>query len=157
MKAWWLVTLLFASLTVGMAFCHLLEMPAKLHLAAPLWMTLQQHLYGAFGTIGAVIEVSALLLSGGLSFLLRRRNAAFRFALIGTTCFALALAAWAVLIQPVNVEVSGWTTASIPPGWARLRDRWEYGHAARALLMLAGFTALMLSLLVETRRGGEPR
>jgi hypothetical protein len=153
-RTWRLVTLLFASLTLGMAFSHLLEMSPKLHFEAALWVTLQQRLYRAFGTIGAVIEVGALLLACGLSFLLRRHKAAFVLTLVGMICLALALAAWAVLILPVNVEVGGWTTATIPAGWARLRDRWEYGHAARAVILLVGFAALVLSLLVDTPRDG---
>jgi hypothetical protein len=33
-----------------------------------------------------------------------------------------------------------------------LRDRWEYGHAAGFVLQLFGFSALVISVLVETPR-----
>jgi hypothetical protein len=32
----------------------------------------------------------------------------------------------------------------------RLRNRWEYGHAAGFVLQLIGFCSLLLSVLVET-------
>lgn len=38
----------------------------------------------------------------------------------------------------------------MPPDWMRFRSQWEYAHSARAVIEIAGFSALVLSLLVET-------
>jgi hypothetical protein len=40
--------------------------------------------------------------------------------------------------------------ASVPALWMQLRDRWEWGHAAGFVLQLAGFCALVVSVLIET-------
>jgi hypothetical protein len=55
----------------------------------------------------------------------------------------------------VNQEVADATRsapASVPQLWMRLRDRWEYGHAAGFVLQMLGFSALLVSVLVETPR-----
>jgi len=39
---------------------------------------------------------------------------------------------------------------SVPMLWLRLRNRWEYGHVAGFVLQLAGFCALVQSVLIET-------
>ena len=39
---------------------------------------------------------------------------------------------------------------SVPMVWLRLRNRWEYVHVAEFVLQLAGFCALVLSVLMET-------
>ena len=39
-KAWRLVTTLLAALSMGMAFCHLLEMRAKMSYDPALWLKL---------------------------------------------------------------------------------------------------------------------
>ena len=41
---------------------------------------------------------------------------------------------------------------SVPAVWIELRGRWEYGHVAGFVAQLIGFSALVLSVLVETPR-----
>jgi hypothetical protein len=115
-----------------------------------LWVTVQQSLYRVFGTIGAFIEGGALFAVAVLVFLVRAHRPAFALTLVGTACPAVAFAAWVALIAPVNAAVSRWTPESVPAEWTRLRARWEYTHAARAILQLTGLGALVLSILLET-------
>jgi len=114
-----------------------------------LWVTLQNSLYRPFGTVGAVIENGAVLSSSGLSLVARRRSpAVFRLTLAGAACQALALGIWLAFVRPVNNKVSGWTAVeSTPPEWTQVRRQWEYSHAARAILTLAGLGALVVSVL----------
>jgi hypothetical protein len=37
-------------------------------------------------------------------------------------------------------------TSRRAPDWKQLRDRWEYSHVARAVLMLASIAALLIAL-----------
>lgn len=143
------ITLILVALTMGMAFCHTLELPAKMQYDGALYVTLQNSLYLSFGTIGAVIEVGALLTAIVLSFLVRKHRSAFVSTMIGTICLAAALIIWFVLILPVNIEISQWTATSVPENWTRLRDQWEYAHATRFVIQLIGFSSLMLSMLNE--------
>lgn len=61
MKTWPLITIILASLSMGMAFCHLLEMPPRLSWDASLWVetTVTGNVFRLFGTIGAAIETGA--------------------------------------------------------------------------------------------------
>ena len=39
------LALLLTALTLGLAFCHVMELPGKLRLAGPDWLTVQHNLY----------------------------------------------------------------------------------------------------------------
>jgi len=45
----------------------------------------------------------------------------------------------------VNQATQNWTV--LPSNWAELRARWEYSHAASALLNLAALGAVILAVL----------
>jgi len=65
---WRFITFLLAALTLGMAFCHLLEMSPKMKYDVALYTTLQQTLYRNFGVpLGAAIETSRALAPAGIS------------------------------------------------------------------------------------------
>lgn len=145
-----LITLILAALNMGMAFCHVLELPAKMGYDAALWTTINQSLYQQFGSFpGIFSEVGSIAAAIGLSFLVRQRRPAFRWTLAGTIFLAAALVVWFAFVAPMNAEFAQWTTASIPADWTRVRNQWEYSHAARFGLQLIGFTALLISVLVE--------
>ena len=150
MRTWRFVTLLLTALTMSMAFAHLLEMPAKRGYGAFVYVTVQQSLYQMFGTVGAALEVGAVLSSIGLVFLVHGRRPAFLLTVTAAVLVLAAHLAFWVLIAPVNAQMSTWTPAGVPSAWTVLRDRWEFTHAARALLMLSAFAALVMSVLVET-------
>ena len=77
----------------------------------------------------------------------------FRLALAATILFGLAIALWWVLIYPVNVELAKWVNGPVPGDWKSYRARWEWGHAAISLVELAGFGALVASVVADTPRG----
>jgi hypothetical protein len=112
-EAWRSLTIMLAALSMGMAFCHLLEMPAKLTYSAGLWLTLLQTLYPAFGTVGAIIEVGAVVTAITLVFLVRERRA-FRWTLLAALCLASAHAAWWLWVAPVNVTLVPLTSDTLP-------------------------------------------
>jgi hypothetical protein len=140
---------MFTALSMGMALCHLLEMPAKMMYDGALWLTLLQTLDGTFGTIGAFIEVSAVVTAVVLAFLVRRHRPAFGWTLGGALCLVAAHVAWWVWVAPVNATMAPLTPETLPADWMRLRDQWEYTHAARAVLQIVALGALVCSLLVE--------
>jgi hypothetical protein len=55
------LTIMLVSLSMGMTFCRLMEMPAKAAYDGRLWLTLHQTLYDTFGTIGPFIEAGAVI------------------------------------------------------------------------------------------------
>ncbi len=70
--------------------------------------------------------------------LVRGRRPAFRLTLAGAGLLGAA-----------------WSPESVPPDWRRVRDQWEYAHAARFVMQLAGFGALILSVLSEAPPEGR--
>jgi hypothetical protein len=65
-KFWRLGTIMFTALSMGVALCHLLEMPAKITFDGAVWLTLLQTLYPpAFGTVVAFFEVGAVVTGSG--------------------------------------------------------------------------------------------
>ncbi len=79
---------------MGMTFCHVLEMTVKMTYDGPLYVTLQNAppgLYPLFGTVGALIEVGAILSAALLSFIVRKRQPVFYWTLAGTICLAASL------------------------------------------------------------------
>jgi hypothetical protein len=138
------------ALTLGMTFCHVMEIPGKLRLDGAAWLTVQQNLYVAFGVVGAAIELLSILLTWVVAVQVRHRGPAFPWTVAAGLCITAGLAAWFALVAPVNAALSGWTPATLPPDWSSFRDRWEIGHAVYAALFGLGFSALVIALLAET-------
>jgi Domain of unknown function (DUF1772) len=152
LQAWRFITIMLASLSMAMAFCHLLEMPPRLGWDASLWVgtTVTGNVFGLFGTVGAAIETLAWVAAVVLAYLVRQRAVITRWlTLSGAALYVLAFAAWWAFVFPVNREIATWTPGTQPQDWSAWRAQWEYAHAARAVLQIAGLAALVLSVLVE--------
>jgi hypothetical protein len=150
--------ILLAALTLGMGLCHLLQLPARMGWDQYLWVgsTVQGALYNLFGSVGAVIDVAAVIALGLLAYFVREHGRpGFRLALAAALLFALALVLWWVLVYPVNVELAKWVNGPMPSDWTDYRSRWEWGHAIISLLELAGFAALVASVLADTPRNSS--
>lgn len=150
LKIWRFIAIMLTALSMGTALCHLLEMPPKLHIDGALWLTLLQTLYPpAFGTIGALFEVGAVLATVVLVFLVRQRRPAFGWTLLGAFCLVATHAIFWIWIAPVNAAMTPLTPATLPATWMELRNQWEYTHVARAILQIIALGALVFSILVE--------
>lgn len=154
LQVWRLVTLMLAAASMGVALCHLMEMPGKMQLAGSDWLMLLKTVYPpAFGTIGGFLEVAAIAAAVALALAVRRYGRAFPWTLLGVACLGTAHAVFWVWVAPVNEVMALASPVSLPPDWMALRVQWEHAHAARAVLQLAGLGALQVSVLF----GGEPR
>jgi hypothetical protein len=149
LRVWRFVTLLLAALTMGMAWAHALELGPKMTLTATDYMIVQQ-IYQEFGRLGAMIEPAAIVASVVLAIRVRHRRPAFSLTLVGAGLLALAFVVWIAFVMPANVDLAAWSATEAPVDWMRIRDQWEYAHAARFALQLAGFSALLASVLGET-------
>ena len=146
------VSLLLTALVAGLLFCHALELPNKMKLGAATWLTVQHTLYNAFGPVAGLIEPVAIVSTLALLAMVRGRRMVFALTLLASLCLVAHLAEWFAVVNPVNLEVNGWTEASMPADWARAHDRWEYGHAAGAGLTIVARSALILAALADTPR-----
>jgi hypothetical protein len=147
------VALLLAALTLGLGFCHLMQLPSRMGWDQYLWVgsTVQGGLYALFGPVGAVIFVATVIALGLNAYFVREHGRpGFRLALAAALLFATALVLWWVLVYPVNVELAKWVDGPVPADWTSYRARWEWGHATISLVELIGFAALILSVLADT-------
>ena len=152
LRIWRFITITLTALLMGATFCHMLESPAKMRYPAELYLTLHRTLYMAFGppNIGAFIEIGAILAALALVFPTRKRRPALWLTLAGAAFLVAALAVYFAFVEPANVEMKAMSLNAPPAGWTRWRDRWEYGHIARFIFHLLGFSALALSIIFET-------
>jgi hypothetical protein len=158
LRFWRLATILATALGMGVAECHLLEMPAKSGFESALWLTLLQRLYPpAFGPVGGAFEVAAVLGCVVLVVLVRGRGPAFGWTVVAAACVVASHAAFWLLVAPVNATLLPLAPDALPADWTRLRDQWETTHAVRAVLQLVALGALAYSVLVEVPAGRQPR
>ena len=158
LKAVRFVAIMLAALTLGLSFCHLMQLPSRLGWDQYLWVgsTVQGGLYAAFGSIGAVIDVAAVIALALLAYFVREHGRpGFALVLTAALLFALALVLWWVLVYPVNIELAKWVNGPVPADWTVYRARWEWGHAIIALVELLGFAALIGSVLADTSPQAE--
>jgi hypothetical protein len=147
------VAVMLAALTLGLGFCHLMQLPSRLGWDQYLWVgsTVQGGLYAAFGSVGAVIFVATVIVLALLAYFVREHGRpGFALALVAAILFVAAFALWWVLVYPANVELAKWVNGPVPADWTDTRARWEWGHAIIALVELIGFAALVGSVLADT-------
>jgi hypothetical protein len=144
------VNLLLVALTLGMTFSHALEYPGKAKLDGAEWLTVQHNVYLAFGVVGAVIEVTAILTTWIVFAQIRSWKLARVLTLLAGLATTAALAIWFGWVDPVNTALKAWTPATMPDNWTSFRDRWEAGHAVSAILFGLAFSALVVAILSET-------
>jgi hypothetical protein len=149
------IALMLAAVTLGMGIGHLMQLPSRLGWDQYVWVgsTVQGGLSALFGMAGAVLAIVTVVVLGLLAYFVREhRRPGFRLLLTAALLFALALVLWWALVYPVNVELAKWVEGPVPADWTAYRARWAWGHAIVSLVELAGFAALVGSVLADTPR-----
>jgi hypothetical protein len=147
LTVWRFATLMLTALAMGGALCHLLELPAKMDFDARLYVMLHRTLYPIFGWTVGVAEGLALITTIVLAIWLRRRREPFGWSAVAAVGMVLAQVVFLAFVHPANFAMAAWPLDAVPADWTRWRDQWEYGHAARAVLMIGALGALTISLL----------
>lgn len=124
---------------------HLFALPNKIGLDARDYFTVQG-IYRGWALFGALI-IPALIVDALLAFLLRHDRLRFWLATGAAAGVALSLVVFFIWVFPGNAATSNWT--AIPPDWRSLRARWEFGHAASAVIMAAAMCALTAAAFVS--------
>lgn len=138
-----IVALLTVAVSMASAWAHLLELPAKMRLPRDDYLTVQQ-IYRGWALLGIVV-VAALASTAALAVLTSGEGRRFHYATGAAACVAASLALFFCFAYPANKATANWTHT--PEGWKRLRARWEYSHAASAVLYFAALVLLLLSVL----------
>jgi hypothetical protein len=136
-----------AALSLGLSFAHLAEAPPRLWAWSPdLWRqaTVFGGQYALFAPLGALLDSVSVLLAGILAWMAQGQRP-FRPALAACLLYAVALGTWFAWVAPANAALAAWLPGPLPDDFFDVRDRWESGHAAIALIKLAGFVALAVA------------
>ena len=132
-------TILLVTLLTGLAFAHVLELPAKMQYEAAMYIALQKSLYVQWGppNVGGVLEPAAIIATAIMAFFGRNTKRSLWLSLGALTALQIAFpVVFFVLVAPVNAVFMATTLLSIPVNWKELRVNWEFGHAIRSLLLL---------------------
>jgi hypothetical protein len=157
LRALTFISLLLAALGLGPGITHLLEMPVKLGYSPQRYFEVTSTLYAWFGTVGAVVQVSAVVVAGTLAYACRGRPG-FGSVVLGGSLLAASIVAWAILVAPVNAawsESIESASESLPAVYAHHRLRWEYGHVVAFVSWLAGYCALQWFAVGPHSRAGR--
>lgn len=143
------ISLLGTAVTLGALMAHVLELPNKFELDGPLWLAVQQNLYRGWGAFVGPFEVTAIVSTWLLLYLVRENRTVFSLTLLASFLLSAALVVFFVLNAPVNATFAGWTPVTVPPDWPSYRLRWEAGHAASFVFVLIAFVALLRALFLD--------
>jgi hypothetical protein len=146
-----IIALMVVALVVTTSLAHALEMPGKLRLPKETYLGMQMIYYPGFTFAGAA-EPLAIVVALVLAFV----SGGDPLVIIATIALALVVAVYWIVVHPMNrfwlrqtQLVAGGETffglgAADPAGrdWTAIRDRWEYGHLARAILAVIAFICL---------------
>jgi hypothetical protein len=122
---------------------HLFALPNKINLAAEQYFIVQ-NTYRGWSLFGVVL-IGALIANLALALLLRGRGTPFVLALFAFLCIGLTLVVFFIWTYPANQATNNWTM--IPDNWEQLRRKWEYSHAANAVVTFAALCSVTLSVL----------
>ena len=141
------LSLLFVALALVPAGAHLMELVHKISMPATEYLTVQK-LYRGW-SLAAIVVIGALLSTAALAVTLRGQSSAFGWALLALACIVATQVVFWTVTYPVNQATSNWTM--LPSDWGSLRARWEYSHAASAILNLTALVSTIVAILSAER------
>lgn len=139
------LSLVVVGLALIPAGAHLFELPNKIGLPPQQYMIVQ-NIYRGWALFGIVV-MTAPLLAIAHAIAVRAYTGAMLLSLAAALCLATTLAVFFMFTYPMNVASSNWTVT--PENFETARKQWEYSHAVNAVLTLAAFAALTLSVLAS--------
>lgn len=132
----------FCGLALVPSAAHALELPNKIRMSKDEYF-IAQKLYRGWQRVAPIV-ILALLCTAMLVATSRTGGPwSGTAAIVAFLCIAGTQGVFWSFTYPVNRATQNWTQA--PPHWEVLRRRWEYSHAASAVLNLLAFAAAVLA------------
>jgi Domain of unknown function (DUF1772) len=158
-------TLLLVALAMVPAVAHALEFPGKKRLPKETYLAIQPIYYPGFTIVGGIGEFGGMLATFALLFITPRETSAFWLTVSAFIALLVMHGIFWTFTQPVNKV---WLRDQQLPGaarsffgtnrqggslreadWWTLRDRWEYSHIARAVMVVVALLLLASALAVN--------
>jgi hypothetical protein len=138
------LAVVLTALALVPAGAHLFELPNKIGLPQEQYFTVQG-IYRGWALFGFAL-FGSLAANLTLAIMHRHQRGPFWLAIAGFVIMAGVLAIFFTWTYPANRATTNWTVA--PADWQELRVRWEYSHAANAVLTFAALCSVTLSALL---------
>jgi uncharacterized membrane protein len=138
-----LLAILLTALALVPAGAHFFELPNKIGLSQEQYFIVQS-IYRGWALFGTIL-FGALAANLVLSVMLRHQRRPFWLALLSFLLIAGTLAVFFTWTYPANQATANWTT--VPANWQELRTRWEYAHAANAVMTFLALCSVTLAAL----------
>ena len=139
--------LFFVALTSGGAFVvYLVYNPTGMSPA--FYVETMQHAIRVLIPLAVVLNLG-LLFTMVSAFLARRDRLSFYLLIAASICIIASVLVTAFGNWPINNQIITWGINSMPPNWTELRDEWWLFHVARAVMIIAGLSFLILAALVR--------
>jgi uncharacterized membrane protein len=149
-KAVQFVTLLLFSLVTGVFWGTWFSLSRSIAAITPptfleVGRLMIANLGGPMSVLMPAAVLSAIVLCGFVFARRNRRGSVFAGAAL--VLMLLAMIVTLVVNVPIDRQIQSWTTATLPPDWNAIRDRWEYYHGLRTLMSLVALACLFASTL----------
>lgn len=158
LEIWQFINILLLSLVTAVFWGTWLGLSRSMaSLSDETFIEVGHAMIGNLGTIMAVLMPAAMLATFPVLYLqYRRRSKAFYLTLVGLILFIVALLITLLVEVPLDNQFAQWTVSTLPGNWQELRDRWEWFHAIRSWVAVAGL-ALLLAGALFWREGARER
>jgi uncharacterized membrane protein len=106
------------------------------------------------------VLMPAAVLSAVVLCVLLFRGRHTRGSFFASTALVLIVIAMIITLTvnvPIDHQIQSWKTATLPPDWNAIRDRWEYYHGLRTLVSLVALACLFASALSTTNEAATVR
>lgn len=138
------LAIVFAALSFAPAAAHAFAMMNKIGMNQSDYFAAQDA-YKRWDLLGWSY-LGALVFPMALAWMMRGEGLSFWLAVFGFAAIVSALIVFFIWVFPGNQATQNWTVA--PENWRELRTRWEYGHAANAVIIFASLCALTAAATV---------
>jgi hypothetical protein len=157
------VTLMLIALAMVPAVAHALEFPGKMRLSKDAYLTVQRIYYPGF-TIAGLAESFSIVAGLALVIVTPRGSIAFLLSLTALILLLAMHAVYWIVTAPVNKvwlkdEQQSKAGAAFfrmntseqrqATDWTSLRDRWEYSHVTRAVLVTTALGLLACAMAIS--------
>lgn len=154
-KAVQFMTLLLFSLVTGVFWGTWFSLSRSIAAITPAtFLEVGRLMIANLGGPMSILMPAALLSALALCALLFRERQT-RATLFASAAFVLMVVALVITLGvnvPIDRQIQSWTTATLPPDWQAIRDRWEFYHGLRTLVSLAALACLFASTLSTAGR-----
>ena len=140
------LAIMLTALALVPSGAHLAALPNKMAMAQAAYFVAQQ-IYAGWALFGIVL-FGALLANLAHAIVMRKQGRSFGYALASFLLIAASLVIFFVWTFPTNQATNNWTI--VPKNWIELRIRWEYSHAANAVVAFAALVCVVIAVLRQS-------